>query len=399
MTVSTSFDRTVVVLAVILAIALVPIGTSASVGQSQSGSAGGDDGVAFVQAETPEADTTVTRIAVDENGTARWSVTVRTRLENESDVDDYEAFQEQFRADKETYVGQFERRITGVVSNAETTTGRNMTASSFRLETSIQEVPRRWGTVTYSFTWTNFAAVDGQKLVVGDVFEGGFYLDDDDRLQIAPPEGYRPTATSPSPDERDGTMVVWAGPQNFADQHPTTRFEPTSSPVDGDSGESSSSDSPFVVAGSILFVAVVGVAIFVASQPDRRQQLRSKIPLPFGGVSESDAPAPVDGRTSSDDDVQAPTPTDPPSASPDLVTDEGQVQSLLERNGGRMRQAAIAEKLDWSASKTSRVISGMAEENTVEKLRIGRENVIDLVENADEGGSDASGDPVAPGGE
>ncbi|WP_394357381.1 helix-turn-helix transcriptional regulator [Halorubrum alkaliphilum] len=46
----------------------------------------------------------------------------------------------------------------------------------------------------------------------------------------------------------------------------------------------------------------------------------------------------------------------------------------------RMRQSAIVEELDWSKSKTSRVLSRMADEGDVEKLRIGRENVIDLAE-------------------
>ncbi|MBP1922838.1 putative membrane protein [Halorubrum alkaliphilum] len=45
-----------------------------------------------------------------------------------------------------------------------------------------------------------------------------------------------------------------------------------------------------------------------------------------------------------------------------------------------MRQSAIVEELDWSKSKTSRVLSRMADEGDVEKLRIGRENVIDLAE-------------------
>ena len=43
-----------------------------------------------------------------------------------------------------------------------------------------------------------------------------------------------------------------------------------------------------------------------------------------------------------------------------------------------MRQADIAEAVDWSKSKTSPVVSWMAEEGTVEKIRIGRENVVRL---------------------
>ncbi|WP_226005639.1 helix-turn-helix transcriptional regulator [Natrinema salinisoli] len=381
---STAFDRTAVILAVILTLGAVPLGTTASTGQSEP--TGIDEGAAITAAETPAADTTVTRIALDENGTAHWSVTVRTRLANDSEVDDYEAFQEQFRADRETYVEQFERRMTGVVSNAAESTDRNMTASSFRAETSIQEVPRQWGRVTYSFTWTNFGAVDGDEVAVGDVFEGGFYLDDDDRLQIAPPNGYTPTATAPPPDERDGTTVVWAGPESFADHRPTVRFEPADSAVDSDrEGTNSWGRMPLVVGGSILLVAIAAIAVSVTSQRGFRRRLRSSLPVLTDGATDPAATGTDDGLGAErDGDESAGTPaSSPASPASDLATDEDRVRTLLERNDGRMRQAAIADELDWSASKTSRVLSGMAEDDAVEKLRIGRENVIDLLENAD----------------
>jgi uncharacterized membrane protein len=65
---------------------------------------------------------------------------------------------------------------------------------------------------------------------------------------------------------------------------------------------------------------------------------------------------------------------------PDLATDEDRVVAALADADGRMRQSDLAEQLDWSASKTSRVLSDMAEDGQIEKLRIGRENVIDLLE-------------------
>ena len=53
---------------------------------------------------------------------------------------------------------------------------------------------------------------------------------------------------------------------------------------------------------------------------------------------------------------------------------------LLRENGGQMRQADIVDSVDWSKSKTSRVLSSMAEEGSVEKIRLGRENVVRLEE-------------------
>lgn len=384
------------VLAVILALGIVPVGAVPSIGGPTQTTV--DDGPSIAAAETPEADTTVTRIAIDENGTAHWSVTVRTRLENDSDVDDYEAFQERFRADRESYVDEFERRMTGVVSNAANSTGRSMTASDFRAETSIQEVPRRWGTVTYSFRWTNFGALDGSAVVVGDVFEGGLYLDADDRLRIVPPTGYEPTETSPQSDEIDGTTAVWVGPENFADRQPTVRFEPSESAVDSDTdGATRWTALPFVIGGGIVLLAVLGIAVSVAFAPGVLHRAHSRIPAPIGRATESTETATAEsddvadtstedgdtgGRNGSGEPAD-PSAADASSVPADLATDEDRVRALLERNDGRMRQAAIAEELDWSASKTSRVVSGMADENAVEKLRIGRENVIDLLEESD----------------
>jgi hypothetical protein len=61
------------------------------------------------------------------------------------------------------------------------------------------------------------------------------------------------------------------------------------------------------------------------------------------------------------------------------LTDEERVERALARERGRMRQSALATELEWSASKTSRVLSAMADDGRVEKLRVGRENVVDLV--------------------
>lgn len=43
-----------------------------------------------------------------------------------------------------------------------------------------------------------------------------------------------------------------------------------------------------------------------------------------------------------------------------------------------MKQAAIVTETGWSNAKVSQLLSAMAEEGRVEKLRIGRENLISL---------------------
>jgi uncharacterized membrane protein len=43
-----------------------------------------------------------------------------------------------------------------------------------------------------------------------------------------------------------------------------------------------------------------------------------------------------------------------------------------------MKQTRIVEETDWSKAKVSRLLSSMTDEGTVEKLSIGRENIVSL---------------------
>jgi uncharacterized membrane protein len=62
----------------------------------------------------------------------------------------------------------------------------------------------------------------------------------------------------------------------------------------------------------------------------------------------------------------------------DLLSDEERVEHILRQHGGRMKQAQIVEETRWSNAKVSQLLSAMAEAGRVEKLRIGRENLISL---------------------
>ncbi len=69
---------------------------------------------------------------------------------------------------------------------------------------------------------------------------------------------------------------------------------------------------------------------------------------------------------------------------PELISDEERVMRLLKDNGGRMKQAKIVEETGWSNAKVSQLLSEMAEDDQVEKLRLGRENIISLPEESDD---------------
>ncbi|MFC6836742.1 helix-turn-helix transcriptional regulator [Halomarina ordinaria] len=69
---------------------------------------------------------------------------------------------------------------------------------------------------------------------------------------------------------------------------------------------------------------------------------------------------------------------DGPSAAapPEPLTNEDRIMQLLDEGGGRLRQADIVERTDWSKSKVSRLLSRMEENGEVRKISIGRENLI-----------------------
>ena len=324
-------------------------------------------GGAVAQQSQPDADNTITRVEVFENGSAHWMIQIRTRLDTEQRENEYAAFQEQFRDNTSQYLGPFQSRMQATVGDAANATGREMRATNFTASTSVQQVPRQWGVVTYEFTWTNFAAQQNDRVVVGDVFQGGFFIAEDDRLEIIAPFGYEIAETDPQPDHQEGDTVAWDGREDFDNTNPTVVFAPATNRDESATGDGSFFDGlGFPVLLVLIVVVLIGIVVAVMY---RRRS--------------SEATGQDTGATEAGDREPEPSTTQQTAsggadAAGIALTDEERVIELLEANDGRMKQAAIAEEFDWSASKTSRVIGEMADKDSVEKLRIGRENLVAL---------------------
>lgn len=334
----------------------------------------------------PEADATVTRIALAPDGTAEWTLTVRIALDTDASIEEFEAFREEFAANESRFIDRFRDRITGVLKNARADTEREMNVTGFAAETGTEEFPQRWGYLSYRFDWTGFAVADGESVSVGDVFQGGLFLRADDLLFIEGPANYQVASVDPASDQQDDAQLQWNGPRSFADERPQVRFTADGtggdsaapgSPDDGETGTGTETgaDGGLLVPASLLAAGAVaaGLALGVvyvrrrtdADGDDATGRNGSVDPTPRGASEDAET-----GVTGGQDGG--------------LATDEDRVVALLREEGGRMRQAAIADQLDWSDSKASRVLSTMADEGTIEKLRIGRENVIDLRDPEDE---------------
>ncbi|SHH50130.1 helix-turn-helix transcriptional regulator [Halobaculum gomorrense] len=362
---------------------------------SAAGPVAGTLQVAQVQ---PEADNTATRIQVYENGTAHWTIRIRTRLTTARDVEQFQVFQMRIRNNSDRHLSPFRERMRGVVNDAANATGREMTAGNFTISTRIQEVPRRWGVVVYEFTWTDFAVTrpDSDAIIVSDVFGGGFFITANDTLTIAAPTGYRIDSVSPAPDRQDAGTLTWVGRVDFADDRPRVRFKPNSTtptstlPSEstlsngtnaaegdndgtGDDGSDGGEDRPLstvlVILGVLGALGVAGLLYL------RRIDGGADKP-----AAERTEDAVVTDPTSKTNGVSGA----PREQTDDLLTDGDRVRTFLQEHGGRVRQKEIVEAFGWSDSKTSRVVSRLTDEGEVKKLRIGRENVISLPDTEDD---------------
>jgi hypothetical protein len=104
------------------------------------------------------------------------------------------------------------------------------------------------------------------------------------------------------------------------------------------------------------------------------------------GASASEGPAGSDGDATAGGAAAAAAgaaeatdePDDDDEIDEELLSDEERVLRLLEGNGGRMKQANIVTETGWSNAKVSQLLSGMHDDEEIQKLRIGRENLIAL---------------------
>ncbi|MFP9061879.1 hypothetical protein ACLI4R_15295 [Natrialbaceae archaeon A-chndr2] len=302
-------------------------------------------------------------------------------------------------------------------------------------ESFTEESDQLVGVISYSFTWEGFATTDANRIYVGDAFqspdEGSWFpeLTGDQRLVIEIPENYAfetaPVAT------RDRT-VVWDGPHTFGeDERELVLLRGAEPPGNGDDngdddpgpidpGDDGLFDTSLAaIVGLISFLVLVGVTGSYLHLRRRDEPLPGWIPAALGGPGRTDTTHHDPDQTDALEEPRSPgtesTTTQPPASAPDvsehtsdegaetnavrgtagavgadeeagdeidpeLLSDEERVLRLLQKNGGRMKQASIVTETNWSNAKVSQLLSKMDDDDDIEKLRIGRENLITLPE-------------------
>ena len=354
---------------------LIPVVASAGV----VGQAGGQ-----AAETTPWVENTSLEVQLQPDGDARWSVSATYDLSTPNRTAAFRTLAEEFVANETDELGlsAFERAAAASAS----ATAREMEVADVeRTASPASAIENGTGRLTLSFTWTNFAQFERDRLTVGDVFRtpGGTWLpglDDSQRLVLRPPEGYAVFSASPDvPAPQNGTLV-WTGPATFGQGGFSVTFTgsgastPTDTPGDPGGPGTRGSGDLFWMLVATLTLGAGAAAVYAVVQRNGSED--------GTGPGEAGDGAPTGSASPEPDDGGGPGPA---SAVPDgedgefneeLLSDEERVERLLEQNGGRMKQATIVKETGWSNAKVSQLLSAMEEERRVDKLRIGRENLI-----------------------
>ncbi|WP_435127381.1 helix-turn-helix transcriptional regulator [Halobaculum sp. D14] len=344
-------------------------------------------------------------VSIRSNHDARWTVTARFNLTDSASRAAFRAYADDY-ASGGAPSGPSVEVFRNAAALAENATGRQMTVRNVQYNATVTQnatgAPASLGVLRLRFTWTNFATTQGNgTLVVGDAFttpENGTWMPSltaDQRLVIVPPDGYVPDT---SVWRLSNQRVVVEGPETFSrDEFPVT-FEAASV------GPPGFSLVEYGLGAVTLLLLGAVIYLLVRRSRDGERDAAPERSVPASATSESadgaTAPPPETapesrGAEEAETEPGAAADGDESVEDLELLSDEERVERLLERNGGRMRQAAIVSETGWSDAKVSQLLSSMADEDRVEKLRLGRENLISLPEfdaGGDDGDEGAGGD-------
>ena len=309
---------------------------------------------------------TTFRIDLQADRSAEWTVTTEYELTTESQQAAFDDIAADFESGN-TASGLNVALYENLAARTSEQTGRTMEIQDVDRESSRNgEV----GKLILSFRWTGFLEADGERLIFDDAIAAGdetawlTTLSERQEVQITTPPGY--AITSANVDFSDNTVVV-TGPHSFeTDEFIQITLE--ESAITGPSWE-------LLAAAVVVGIAIIGGA-FLLRRGDKPADSQTPAVDTNGGVDTAD-PA---GDEGTDDPDGPETHADEPDDEADLslLADDERVLRLLERNGGRMRQADIVTETQWSDAKVSQLLSSMADDDAITKLRIGRENLISL---------------------
>jgi hypothetical protein len=331
-----------------------------------------------------DPDDVLITVSVAADGDATWAIEYRTKLSSTDREAAFTSLREDVEANRTAYTGRFRDRMERTVDAAATATGREMAVSNVSISAERRPLPQSYGVVTYQFTWSGFAAVDGDQLVAGDAIDG-LFLDNETSLIVSWPDTHTLSTASPTPSETRNGSVVWVGPIDFTSGAPrVTTTRATGLPSTG---------ALVLIAGVVL---LFGAAAVVHYRHGHRRDTSDDTTMTGTAVDadgSEDGSGTVDGAKAgkagghpTDTDTGSVAERDTGDGADDeaLLSNEERVLRLVKREGGRMKQGQVAAELNWTAAKTSQVVTGLRDDGRLEGFRLGRENVLSLPEEEDD---------------
>jgi len=360
-------------------LALGPVAGAAGVGQPAVDRTTAPLQQTETATETNETahDETLMRVSLRESGDADWTVTTRFALRDGNETAAFRQLAAEYESG-ETDTGvtgeTFERVASRAVTDREMEI-RDVSRSARLLENGSV------GRLTLSFTWTNFSRVEDRVVVVDDAFrtESGTWLPElteSQSLIIDGPDDYIVRNTPPNKGVSNVNELHYEGPESFEPGEISISYEPRNP-------ASTTPETPsegWTDVGSLSSVLLLLLVLAGGTGAYAWTQRRDTPDLPDADITGAESTAPTDDSTAGGDAADGASGDDGGEAGPDpeLLSDEERVLRLLRDNDGRMKQADIVKETNWSNAKVSQLLSKMADNDDVDKLRIGRENLITL---------------------
>jgi len=327
-----------------------------------------EDQTTTQQFGTESTPSTTFRINLRSDRSADWVVTIKYGLSGDDERESFREIASQFEAGANE-VGPDISLYENIATRSSEHTDREMSIENVdRSSTLHGDV----GTLSLSFTWTEFLEENDEELVFNETLKTSeenawlTSLSENQELRITTPQGY--AITSANVGFSDNTVVV-TGPHTFdPDNHVQITLEPSLGPSWG-----------LIGAAVVIGVAIIGGALLLRRQDTTGETTGTA--NANGGVDSLET-SPTEPATDRGAGPAEPAAESDESSEEDLslLADDERVLRLLERNGGRMRQAKIVSETKWSDAKVSQLLSSMADDDEITKLRIGRENLISLPE-------------------
>jgi len=358
--------------------ALAPFGGQPpAVFEARSGAVDFSDPRAAGAVDRP-SNTTFT-VTIQPNGDARWRITSTFNLSTDAEVQSFEELATAFEGGETSQLGlEAFRRAAALASRA---TGRQMVLTDELRASSLPSDLPGTASLVLEFTWTNFGRTANDTVAVGDAFntsdqwfEG---LEPNQRLRLQWPRGW--TLLQSPPVAVNNRSLIWVGPTSFDRNDIAATFAGNGgglTTTNGTDGSTPGAGFPWLPVGGIALVAIVVGGYLLLRRPDEGETGTAADESPGGGGTGPAAGDATAEGTSGAGAGEAAAGEAADDVDVDLLSDEERIERLLEQNGGRMKQANIVKETGWSNAKVSQLLSAMDDEDRIDKLRIGRENLI-----------------------